>query len=104
MQRSTCAVKVAFVPFATHENHWATGIGLPHNVPFEIVHTISGMVVYTGNGGTYNKKVLSSDEIQLFTGERYVLQSLSSEADRQAVQELVDASVKRKVRRKPKEK
>ena len=33
----------------------------------------------------------------------HVLQSLSSEADRQAVQELVDASVKRKVRRKPKE-
>ena len=76
VQRSTCPMRVAFVPLEANTAHWAAKLPLPANVPFEVIHKATGTVVHTGDGGPTNRMYLPSD--LLFTGERYVLQSKTS--------------------------
>ena len=76
VQRSTCAMRVAFVPLEANTTHWAAKLPLPANVPFEVIHKATGTVVHTGDGGPTNRMYLPSD--LLFTGERYVPQSKTS--------------------------
>ena len=76
VQRSTCGTRVKFVPFEERSRHWAAKLALPSHVPFEVVHKATGATVHKGDGGPSNECTLPSDV--LFTGESYVLQSLSS--------------------------
>ena len=78
VQRAVCAMRVALVPFAPHKRHWANSLPLPRHIGFELVHKTTGTVVYRGDAGPTNKRSLSAGEVQLFTGEKYLLQSLSS--------------------------
>ena len=78
VQRSLVPIKVAFIPFVTHTDHWAAAFKLPPKVPFEIVHKLTQTIIYKGNGGKENRIVLSSEMAQLFTGERYVIRTIAS--------------------------
>ena len=77
VRRATCGISLAFRALEVSTDHWAAALPLPRNVPFKVIHKASGAVVHEADGGPTNKVSLPPD--LLFTGETYILQSLSSQ-------------------------